>query len=881
MKMEDIYKKVDEAIKAKKDMDREIYVIGGPNFRGIEIDNRLKEIEDEMKEISDKKDPMYESLEIERNTLENEKEGVSKEKEEYELKVNKSISYAKLDTKVEMEKQEKILKQLVQKYKRVIELKENREENMNNMKNPSKAYMDNYEADMKKIQDAEKNLTQKLISTRRKIKDLKFIHKNLNINDIDKLSSMVEKNLPKKDDKKTKSDDDKKSNDKNEDRKSEDSEENKKTGENNNESKWEGPTEEELYNAYNDNTNDWVKRDSQNENNTNEGNSKTDDPNEEVPPTKTDDPNGEVPPTRTDEQQGQIDEAKQEMLEEQRRRAEELKNKKNDIKNYKVVVSAEDKKAYIYCGDEMLGKTDITEMSPSIFNQVRNSVLDNKEMKDRVKRVMGQRTALGLRHLDPAVVSVLKAVDDKKMRNELLDSYIKSSLDNDSKMDLVQYDLQWSNLSEDNWKAYRKFAKRLVKNGKLEDVPGLLYGKDKKQRALGEADTDKLQEEAEESYDKAKQDVKDLFNEKGVKLDTLLGRALRKSLNSKIDDVRNNTRTSEKSAKELSEFKILDEVSSYMKKFEEELVNVEEEMSLSNDAKEKEELKNKMEIGEKGYKECARDIYTLELDSQIECSDKLKGVLDEQKQVRYNEAVKKIEDVFEKGGPAPQISKLLSEYVDGLQQKIETNDLDSRSELRKFDPYEIISTKMKDTERDMREYKRGSKEEESPTKRQANKELFQETKEQYMTLVNEICDLECDSKIQASPLLDKTMREVITEKAKQEEKQNDEKQEQPQEKDKSVLDNQQDKKADEKTTKRLSIDDVKGRDDDPIFQRKLVEGFKKTRQKQQEFRDSLKPATPIDHQQANESVSNSQQQSNKSDRTNDSGDENNGGHDGH
>ena len=108
MKMEDIYKKVDEAIKAKKDMDREIYVIGGPNFRGIEIDNRLKEIEDEMKEISDKKDPMYESLEIERNTLENEKEGVSKEKEEYELKVNKSISYAKLDTKVEMEKQEKI-----------------------------------------------------------------------------------------------------------------------------------------------------------------------------------------------------------------------------------------------------------------------------------------------------------------------------------------------------------------------------------------------------------------------------------------------------------------------------------------------------------------------------------------------------------------------------------------------------------------------------------------------------------------------------------------------------------------------------------------------------------------------------------------------------
>ena len=697
--MEEIYKKLDDAIKLKKEMVHEI------------------------------------------NATDYNNEEIEKKKSEYQSKIEEMIESIEIKVSEEKQKAEKSLDVSTHKYEDIKKSQEDTEINMNNMKNPSKKDEDLYKKTMKKSQTEEKKINKKMTATKKKIKDLEFINKYLSIEKIERLSKRVEKNLPQK-------------------------------------------TEDIINEIKNDN----IAKDSTSK--------------------------------RTSEQQEKIDKVKAEIVAKEKRKIAELKNNEKNADKYKIIISAEDEMAYIYCGSELLGKINITGMSPSRFNYTRNNILGKKEIRDRLKQIMNQKTAMGLRHLDPAVISAIITIKDNQIKQQLLDSYIKSALDKTTKMSLVEYNLEWSSFDKKSFIAYQKLAKRLVKRKKVPSVAGLYYGKNKKVLALKAAEIEKLQEEAENNFNKIRKNIINLFNEKGVNFNTPLGDYLQAVLNRKIKEVRGKGKISEKVAKELIDFNISEEVSLYIKEMEDSIINLEDEMSFCSKLEEIEELKSKIEKINNDYKRVAINVYLLELDTQIECSVKLKKVIESFKKSIYDEAMNKIETICGQGKSTSQISKMLIEYIQQIQYDIETNKSGSRTLLIKFDPYNVISEQIKDMEKEMFTYKKGSEEAQTILRRQANKELFEEIEEKYRAIVKEICELKCDNKIERTSLLDETI-------------------------------NEQNAKVEENDSETSCEILIQGEDDAVVDEDlKISEALERKFQTVKEFKNSLRVETPINHEKA-------------------------------
>lgn len=656
--MEEIYKKLDDAIKLKKEMIHEINA----------TDYNNKEIE--------------------------------KKKSEYQSKIEEMIESIEIKVSEEKQKEEKSLNVSTQRYEDIKKSQEDTENNMNNIKNPSKKDEDLYKKTMKKLQTEEKKINKKITATEKKIKDLEFINKYLSIEKIERLSKRVEKNLPQK--------------------------------------------TENIINEKNEIENK---------------DKKTIDDKQVIKKIKQDDQIKREFYKRSNEQLNIMNKVKSEIIAEQRRKIVDLKSNEKNINTYKVVISAEEEMASIYCAGQLIGQTDIGGMSPSIFNFSRNDILKEKVIKNRLKQVMHKKTAIGLRHLDPAVISVLLTVEDDVIKQQLLDSYIKSALDKTTKMNFVEYNLEWSNFDKKSFNAYQRLAKRLVKRKKVENVAGLYYGKNKKVLALKAAEIEKLQEEAGKSFNKIKRNIANLFKEKGVNCNSPLGKYLDELLNKKIEDVRRKGKTSEKSAKELMEFDIINEVAIYMKEIEDSIVKLQEEMYFSYKSEEIKRINLEIEKMNDEYKRLAINIYLLELDTQIKCSAKLSKVIESFKKVNYDDAMKKIEILFMQNGSAPQIYEMLTKYIQQIQYNIEINKPGNRTLLINFDPYNVISDQIKDMEKEMEAYKQGSQEAQTSLRKQANKELFEETEIKYMTIVKEICDLSCDDKIQKTLFLDEKIKE--------------------------------------------------------------------------------------------------------------------------
>ena len=133
--MEEIYKKLDDAIKLKKEMVHEI------------------------------------------NATDYNNEEIEKKKSEYQSKIEEMIESIEIKVSEEKQKAEKSLDVSTHKYEDIKKSQEDTEINMNNMKNPSKKDEDLYKKTMKKSQTEEKKINKKMTATKKKIKDLEIINK--------------------------------------------------------------------------------------------------------------------------------------------------------------------------------------------------------------------------------------------------------------------------------------------------------------------------------------------------------------------------------------------------------------------------------------------------------------------------------------------------------------------------------------------------------------------------------------------------------------------------------------------------------------------------------------------------------------------------------